>query len=104
MVESLSKTLIQSMFATGDIKLYQIVVGSVTLMNLPLSILFLYFGYAPQSGFDYCYWYSYCFFIYTTFYVRKMISLNVFPFKEVLSNVFIVGSTSIILPLTFIFS
>lgn len=47
-IESLSKTLIQTMFATGDIKRYQIIVGSVTLLNLPLSILFLYLGFSPE--------------------------------------------------------
>lgn len=104
MVESLSKTLIQSMFATGDIKLYQIVVGSVTLMNLPLSILFLYFGYAPQVVLIIAIGIAIVSLFIRLFMLEKMISLNVFSFfKEVLSNVFIVGSTSIILPLTFIF-
>lgn len=47
-VESLSKTLIQTMFATGNIRKYQIIVGSVTVLNLPLSVLFLYLGFEPQ--------------------------------------------------------
>jgi O-antigen/teichoic acid export membrane protein len=47
-IESLSKTLIQTMFATGNIRRYQIIVGSVTILNLPLSIVFLYWGFGPQ--------------------------------------------------------
>lgn len=47
-IESLSKTLIQTMFATGNIRRYQIVVGSVTILNLPLAIVFLYMGFQPQ--------------------------------------------------------
>lgn len=47
-IESMSKTLIQTMFATGNIRKYQIIVGSVTILNLPLSILFLYLGFQPQ--------------------------------------------------------
>jgi O-antigen/teichoic acid export membrane protein len=47
-IESLSKTLIQLMFANGNIRKYQIIVGSITILNLPISILFLYFGYQPQ--------------------------------------------------------
>ncbi len=47
-IESMSKTLIQVMFATGDIKRYQIIVGSVTILNLPISILFLYLNFEPQ--------------------------------------------------------
>ncbi len=51
LIESLSKTLIQAMFATGKIRDYQLVVGGVTLLNLPLSLLFLYWGYPPQIVF-----------------------------------------------------
>ena len=47
-IEALSKTLIQTMFATGNIRRYQIIVGSVTILNLPLAILFLYLGFQPQ--------------------------------------------------------
>jgi hypothetical protein len=36
------------MFANGNIRKYQIIVGSITILNLPISILFLYFGYQPQ--------------------------------------------------------
>jgi hypothetical protein len=47
-IEALSKSLIQTMFATGNIRRYQIIVGSVTILNLPLAILFLYLGFQPQ--------------------------------------------------------
>lgn len=47
-IEALSKTLIQTMFATGNIRRYQIIVGSVTILNLPLAIVFLYLGFQPQ--------------------------------------------------------
>ena len=51
LIEVLSKTLIQAMFATGDIKKYQLVVGSVTLLNLPISLLFLYLNFTPEIVF-----------------------------------------------------
>lgn len=48
LVDSISETMITLMLATGDIKTYQIVVGCVVLLNLPISYLFLKLGYLPQ--------------------------------------------------------
>lgn len=48
LIESLSKMPIQAMFATGNIRNYQIVVGCITLLNVPISIFFLKNGYSPE--------------------------------------------------------
>lgn len=45
LITSLSNTLITAMNATGNIKYYQIAVGGILLMNLPLCYLFLYLGF-----------------------------------------------------------
>lgn len=45
---ALSQTLTNALLATGKIKYYQIVVGGITLLNLPLSYLLLYLG-APAE-------------------------------------------------------
>ena len=45
LITSLSNTLITAMNATGNIKYYQMVVGGILLMNLPLCYIFLYFGF-----------------------------------------------------------
>ncbi|PWG78727.1 oligosaccharide flippase family protein [Pararcticibacter amylolyticus] len=34
--------------AIGEIKMYQVVVGGVQLLNLPVAYILLYFGYSPQ--------------------------------------------------------
>ena len=47
--ESISYPLITVMLATGDIKKYQIVVGGLQILNLPLSYLLLKAGYPPES-------------------------------------------------------
>lgn len=44
LVETLSRPLITLMLATGKIKWYQIVVGSLQLLNVPLSYIWLYWG------------------------------------------------------------
>lgn len=47
LIASLSKTLMTAQNATGNVRNYQLVVGIVNLLNLPLSYLFLYLGYSP---------------------------------------------------------
>ena len=47
--ESISTPLITLMLATGDIRRYQIVVGGLQLLNLPVSYIVLRAGAAPES-------------------------------------------------------
>lgn len=51
MCECLSKPLITAMLATGDIKLYQIIVGGLQLLNIPVSYVCLKLGCGPESVF-----------------------------------------------------
>ncbi len=46
--ESLSNPMITAMLSTGRIRNYQIVVGGIQLMNIPVSYLFLKAGAAPE--------------------------------------------------------
>lgn len=46
--ESLSNPLITAMLATGNIRNYQLVVGGVQLLNIPVSYLLLRLGAAPE--------------------------------------------------------
>ena len=46
--ESLSNPMITAMLATGNIRDYQIVVGGLQLLNVPVSYVFLRFGAAPE--------------------------------------------------------
>ena len=48
-IESLANPLIAVVQATGKVKKYQLIVGSIIIMNLPVSYLFLYLGYSPES-------------------------------------------------------
>ncbi|WP_445384807.1 MATE family efflux transporter [Robiginitalea sp. IMCC44478] len=51
LVDSLSGPLMISAQATGKIKVYQIIVGGVLLLNLPISYLFLNAGFSPEVTF-----------------------------------------------------
>ena len=48
MITSVSKSLITAQNATGDVRNYQLIVGGILLLNLPVSYLFLCFGMEPE--------------------------------------------------------
>lgn len=48
LIDSISGPLMTAAQATGKIKLYQGVVGGLLILNLPISYLFLHWGYPPQ--------------------------------------------------------
>ncbi len=48
LIESISYPLMTSIQATGRIKWYQIVVGGLLIINLPISYVFLKIGYQPE--------------------------------------------------------
>lgn len=50
-IESVSRPLITAAQATGNIKLYQLVVGGILLLNLPMSYLLLKQGFGPEIVF-----------------------------------------------------
>lgn len=51
MCESISKSLMTAMLATGKIRNYQIIVGSINMLNLPISYMLLRMGMLPESVF-----------------------------------------------------
>lgn len=49
--ESISSPIVTGMLATGNIKKYQIIVGLLQMMNLPISYIFMLYGFAPEMVF-----------------------------------------------------
>lgn len=49
LIDSMSYPMQTTALATGKIKLYQVVVGGISLFNIPVSLVFLIFGYPPQT-------------------------------------------------------
>ena len=54
MIDSLSGTLVASMHASGNVTIYQIVVGGISLLTLPMVYLFLKSGFSPYSALVIC--------------------------------------------------
>lgn len=100
LVESLCGTFITAMLATGRIRNYEIVLGGLQLMNLPISYIFLYLGYPPQSTMVIAILISIFSIYFYLWFLRRRIQFSVGKYlKEVLFNVFIVSTCGIILPL-----
>lgn len=50
LIDSLSGPLITSMHASGKVRDYQIIVGGISLLNVPISYLLFKYGYQPYSA------------------------------------------------------
>lgn len=51
LIDSVSRSLMAAVTATGKIRVYQLVIGGLSLLILPISYLFFKFGYPPRSIF-----------------------------------------------------
>lgn len=97
--EAISYPLNIAQQATGDIKKYQILVGGLLSLNLPLAYLFLKFGSAPESVFVIAIAISQCCLVGRLYIVRKTIMLSATDFiKKVYLNVIAVGVIASVIP------
>lgn len=51
LIDTVSGPLMAAMSATGKIRVYQLVIGGLSILILPVSYLFFKFGYPPESTF-----------------------------------------------------
>lgn len=100
MVDALTNTLTIGILATGKVKYYQIIVGGMLLLNLPISYLFLRSGMTP----DIVMWVSLmisiiCMFLRILF-VQCLLGIEVIAyFREVCLNCLWITIASLILPM-----
>lgn len=100
MSESLANPLVTAMLATGKIRNYQLVVGSLQMMNLPLSYTFLRLGYPPESVFIIAIFISVCCEMARLYMLRSMINLSFSSFlRKVYFNVIYVTVIASIIPI-----
>lgn len=100
MSESISNPLITAMLATGNIRNYQIVVGGLQMINLPISYILLRNGCIPETVLIVAICISQCCLIARLVMLRKLIGLSVKKYaNNVYTNVFIVTILSLIIPL-----
>lgn len=91
MSESISGPLITAMLATGKIRNYQIVVGGLQMLNLPLSYILLRSGAIPETVLIVAIVISQCCLAARLYMLRGMIKLKIREYlKKVYFNVIIV--------------
>lgn len=98
--ESLSNPLITVMLATGRIRNYQLAVGGLQLLNVPVSYVCLRLGAMPEVTVIVAVIISQICFFVRLIMLRRMIRLDaVRYFREVYLNVLAVTVVSLVLPL-----
>ena len=97
--ESISGPLITAMLATGTIRNYQIVVGGMQMLNLPISYLCLHFGALPETIILVSLVISQCCLAARLIMLKGLIDLNIKDyFRNVYLNVAIVTLFSVAIP------
>lgn len=98
--ESLSNPLITAQLATGNIRNYQLVVGGLQLLNIPLSYVFLKLGAVPEVTVMVAVAISQICLFARLFMLRGMIGLPARDFlKKVYLNVIAVSAAALVVPL-----
>ena len=102
MSESISNPLITAMLATGRIRNYQLAVGGLQLMNLPVSYILLRMGMFPEVVIVVAIVISQCCLAARLLILRGMIGLSIRKYlKKVYINVFVVTVLASVLPFLF---
>jgi O-antigen/teichoic acid export membrane protein len=100
LINSLSYPLITGAQATGDIKKYQLTIGLVAFLNLPISYLFLKIGFPAQSVFFVTVVFSIIYLVLRLVLLKELIGLSRIAYlKEVILPVSITATTAYIIPL-----
>lgn len=98
--ESLSNPMITAMLATGRIRNYQLIVGGIQLMNLPVSYVLLKAGASAQSTVAVAITISQiCFFVRLYLLKRETGYGAAEHIKKVYFNVLMVSAVALVLPL-----
>lgn len=99
MSEAISNPLITAMLATGNIKNYQIIVGGLQMLNLPISYIFLKNEYIPETVLIVAIFISQCCLVARLYMLKRMIGFSPKIFiKKVYLNVISVYIVSSLLP------
>lgn len=102
LISILSQTIIRAVQATGDIKRYQIIISTVSMLSLPLACVLLKYGFAPASALVAVVIVSFCTLIVRLIIVKPMIGISIgLYFKNVLLSVLIISFISFT-PLSFL--
>ena len=99
MLESISNPLITAMLATGNIRNYQIIVGGLQMLNLPISYILLRMGCVPETVLIVAIIISQCCLVTRLIMLRGMIRLSAKNYLvKVYANIIIVSLFAAVVP------
>jgi O-antigen/teichoic acid export membrane protein len=102
LIDSLSGSLMTAAQASGRIKKYQMIIGGLLLINLPVSYIFLKLGFPPQVTLYVSIFISITALFGRLFIISKLVNMSVkLFFKKVLIPVLLITVISPLLPLIF---
>lgn len=105
MIESISQPLITAQLATGKIRSYQIVIGGLQMLNLPVSYVILKMGGMPETILYVAIFFSFCCLSTRLYMLRGMINLKTLDFSvKVLLNILLVTICAALIPVWAFFS
>jgi O-antigen/teichoic acid export membrane protein len=104
-IESLAYPLITSIQATGKIKKYQMITGTIILLIVPVSYLFFKLGFPPQATMYVMISITILAHISRVYFMRSMLKMNILHyFKQVLLPISAVTLLAFVLPMLFYYS
>lgn len=99
-IDGMSNPFMRSADASGNVKLYQFVVGLLLLLIVPISYIILKLGYPPYSVFIVHLTICVIAFVVRLFIIQKIINYSISEYiKKVLSKVIIISIISPIIPI-----
>ncbi len=99
LVESVGSPIMASIQATGNIKWYQIIVGGLLLLNLPISYTLLRLGYPPQSTMLTGVVIAVVSHVVRIIFMRKQVNMSIRAYvKGPVLTIFIITLCTIVLP------
>jgi O-antigen/teichoic acid export membrane protein len=104
-IESLANPFLASIQATGKIKMYQMVTGTIILLNLPVSYLFLKLGAPPQTTMYVVVAFTIIAHFSRIYFMNKLLRMNVLNyFKQVVLPISTVTVLAFALPVVYYYS
>lgn len=98
-VDAMANPLMTTAHATGKIALYQSLVGSMTILNIPVSYIFLSFGYGPLIVFEVSLVISVINLFLRLWIVKRLVDFPVANYiKQVFANCLFVAVISAVAP------
>ena len=99
LIEAFSQPLIYLMLATGKIRNYQIIIGTLCLLNFPVAWIILYLGYPPTLAQSTIVLFSFLSLIVRVFMLKQMTGLSIYYFAfNTFGRAFVVTILSLIIP------